>query len=131
LRVNQYFLGHLARILAGLDAVQEGERTLLDNTMIVWVGEMGDGAHGFERWPAVIVGGNGFSNFRYGRYLYHPSHTEIEAWSYNGTLDRIALPHQHFLVSLAQQFGLDIDSVGETSLQAGSVNCTGPLEGLV
>jgi hypothetical protein len=124
----------LASLLDGVvDPLGDGAQTLLDNTMIVWVGELGDGAHGFEKWPAVIVGGNAFSSFRYGRYLFHPSHTPVTGWHYLGPLAAMGVPHQHFLVSIAQQLGLARAHVGERNLllSDGSLyDATGPLLGM-
>ena len=65
---TRYHAAQLATLATMLDSVidpqGDGVASLLDNTMIVWAGELGDGAHGFERWPAVIVGGNRFSSFK-------------------------------------------------------------------
>ena len=39
----------LAQMLdSTLDPLGDGEQTLLDNTMILWVGELGDATHGFR-----------------------------------------------------------------------------------
>ncbi|MCH2203205.1 MAG: DUF1552 domain-containing protein [Fuerstiella sp.] len=59
LRVNQFFLSHLARILKGLDAVQEGERTLLDNSMILFCSSMLTGGHDNTQLPVLLCGGAG------------------------------------------------------------------------
>ena len=106
---------------------------LLDNTMIMWVGELGDAAHGFDRWPAVILGGNAFSSFRYGEYIHHPSDIPIFGKGWYEPLSGMAQPHQKLFTSIAQQFGLDTRVIGEPSLPAddgSTVDCTGPLEGL-
>ena len=128
---------HLAK-LAGMlksiiDPLGDGSQTLLDNTMILWVNELGDGSHGFEKWPAVILGGNAFSGFNYGKYIYHPSDTPEAGWSYLGNLQGMGRPHQHLLVGVAQAFGLSQNHIGEKKLilsDGTSFDCTGPLEGL-
>jgi hypothetical protein len=120
----------ISQLDSTIDPLGDGIQTLLDNTMVLWVGELGDGAHGFERWPAMIIGGNSFSSFQYNRYLYHPSHTPVEGWSFLGNLPSMALPHQLFLNSIASQFGIST-GVGETHLLDGSIDCSGILEGLV
>ena len=39
-----------------LDSVNEGNGTLLDNTLVVWGRELGSTAHRMERVPFVIAG---------------------------------------------------------------------------
>ena len=68
LRVNQFFLSHLARILKGLDAVQEGERTLLDNSMILFCSSMLTGGHDNTQLPVLLCGGAG-GQLKTGRVL--------------------------------------------------------------
>ena len=45
LKVNQFFLEQLAYIARKLDAIQEGERTALDNSMILYCSSMMTGNH--------------------------------------------------------------------------------------
>lgn len=134
-RMHAEHMAQLASMLDGLiDPFGDGSQTLLDNTMIVWVGELGDGAHGFDRWPAVVVGGNGFSSFNYGQYVYHPSNIPIFGKGWYEPLPGMAQPHQKLFVSMAQQFGLDTDTIGEAFLpgdDGSTIDCRGPLEGLV
>lgn len=101
---------HLAWIASVLDEIPEpfgGTGSLLDNTMIVWMSEMGDGTHCFERWPALVLGGNSFSSLPFGEYIHYPSTIPYRAWSWSGALDSVAIPHQRFLRSIVQQFGVD------------------------
>ena len=46
---------HFASILRALASVPEGNGTMLDNTLCLWSVEVADGAHGFDRWPAVLA----------------------------------------------------------------------------
>jgi hypothetical protein len=59
LKVNQFFLQQLAYIARKLDAIQEGERTALDNSMILFCSSMLTGSHDATKLPVVIVGGAG------------------------------------------------------------------------
>lgn len=59
LKVNQFFLEQLAYIAKKLDAIQEGERTALDNTMLLYMSSMMNGSHDNSQLPAVLVGGGG------------------------------------------------------------------------
>ncbi|WP_206108152.1 DUF1552 domain-containing protein [Paludisphaera soli] len=60
LKVNQLFTGQLAYIARKLDAIQEGERTALDNTMLMLCSSMlSGGTHDATQLPVVLVGGGG------------------------------------------------------------------------
>ena len=59
LKVNQFFLEQLAYIARKLDAIQEGPRTLLDNTMLMYCSSMLNGGHDATNLPVVMVGGGG------------------------------------------------------------------------
>ncbi len=59
LKVNQFFLqqvGYLATKLAG---IQEGERTALDNSVILFCSSMLTGNHEANQLPVILVGGAG------------------------------------------------------------------------
>ena len=59
LKVNQFFLEQVAYIARKLDAIQEGPRTLLDNTMMLYCSSMLTGNHEARRLPVVMLGGGG------------------------------------------------------------------------
>ena len=59
LKVNQFFLQQLAYIARKLDAIQEGPRTALDNTMLLYCSSMLTGNHEARQLPVVLVGGGG------------------------------------------------------------------------
>ena len=59
LKVNQFFIEQLAYIAKKLDAIQEGERTALDNSMILYCSSMLTGSHEANQLPVVVVGGAG------------------------------------------------------------------------
>jgi hypothetical protein len=59
LKVNQFFLEQVAYIARRLDAIQEGERTALDNSMIMLCSSMLNGHHDATQLPVVMVGGGG------------------------------------------------------------------------
>lgn len=56
LKVNQFFLEQMAYIATRLDAIQEGERTALDNSMILMCSSMMVGQHDASQLPVAIVG---------------------------------------------------------------------------
>ena len=59
LKVNQFFLEQVAYIARKLDAVQEGSRTLLDNSMLLYCSSMLTGNHEARQLPVVLLGGAG------------------------------------------------------------------------
>jgi hypothetical protein len=59
LKVNRFFTEQVAYIAKKLDAVQEGERTLLDNSMILYLSSMMTGNHNNDQLPVVLVGKGG------------------------------------------------------------------------
>ncbi|MBM3872921.1 MAG: DUF1552 domain-containing protein [Verrucomicrobia bacterium] len=59
LKVNQFFTEQVAYIARRLDAIQEGPRTLLDNSMILFCSSMLTGTHDARQLPTVLVGGGG------------------------------------------------------------------------
>ena len=56
LKVNQFFTEQVAYIAGKLDKIQEGERTALDNTMLVFLSSMLHGNHDCTQLPVVVLG---------------------------------------------------------------------------
>ncbi|MEO1984326.1 MAG: DUF1552 domain-containing protein, partial [Fuerstiella sp.] len=59
LKVNQFFLEQMAYIAGRMREVQEGERTLLDNSMLMLCSSMLNGHHDATKLPVVMLGGGG------------------------------------------------------------------------
>jgi hypothetical protein len=68
LKVNQFFLEQVAYIARKLAAIQEGERTALDSTMLLYCSSMLTGQHDATQLPVVVVGRGG-GRLRTGRVL--------------------------------------------------------------
>src|ERR1044071_6455201 len=56
LKVYQFFLEQVAYIARKLDAIREGERTLLDNTMLLFSSSMLTGNHDATQLPVLLLG---------------------------------------------------------------------------
>ena len=56
LKVNQFFLEQVAYIARKLDGIQEGERTALDNSMLMLCSSMLHGNHDATQLPVVMLG---------------------------------------------------------------------------
>jgi hypothetical protein len=59
LKVNQFFLEQLAYVTRKLDAIQEGERTALDNSILLFCSSMLTGGHDATQLPVVMLGRGG------------------------------------------------------------------------
>ena len=59
LKVNQFFVEQVAYIARKLGAIQEGSRTLLDNTMLLYCSSMLNGNHDASQLPVILLGGAG------------------------------------------------------------------------
>src|SRR3954451_12219114 len=70
LKVNQFFLQQLAYVAAKLDAIQEGTRTVLDNSMLLYCSSMHTGSHDATKLPVVLLGGAG-GKIKGGKVLDH------------------------------------------------------------
>ena len=68
LKVNQFFLKQIGYIARKLDAIREGERSALDNSMIMFCSSMLTGNHDATQLPVVVLGGAG-GRIRGGRVL--------------------------------------------------------------
>jgi hypothetical protein len=75
LKVNQFFMEQVAYVARKLDAIQEGPRTALDNTMLMFCSSMLTGNHDANQLPVVVLGGAG-GRLRGGRVLDYKEKSE-------------------------------------------------------
>lgn len=109
--LGAWYGAHLAALLTELDAVPEGDGTLLDHTIVVWVTELATPTHTHhDVCTAVIGGGNGF--FRPGRYVRYPR--TITNPLANQAM--IGPAHTKLFVSVMQAMGQPDDSFGLTDV---------------
>ena len=59
LKVNQFFLEQVAYVARKLDSINEGSRSLLDNTMLLYCSSMLTGNHDASQLPVLLLGGAG------------------------------------------------------------------------
>ena len=133
----EFHAEQVARLVSTLEAIPDaGGGSLMDNTLIVWGSELGDGWHGYRHYCPVLIGGAWA--FKGGRYMYWPHDTPAEMrvptqLMPGGTTKFAGIPHQRLLVSVARAMGLDVDRVGlsHTYGQRGDyIDLIGPLTGL-
>jgi hypothetical protein len=105
-RINQWHLEQYAYLLDRLKAISEGDKTLLDQCMIVFGAGIRDGnAHSPKNLP-IIVGGQGGGTIVTGRNLVYEKGTPL-ANLWQGMLRRVGTPVAQFADSTGELVGLD------------------------
>jgi hypothetical protein len=108
--IQTWYAEQLAYFLGKLDSYQEGDRTLLDNTLVFWATEIGESTqHDLTLMPYVLAGSAGGA-INAGRYLDFSNNRR---------------DNNQLLVSIAHALGAtDLTQFGDPS------GATGPLPGL-
>lgn len=122
---------HLATLLDELDSIPEAGGTMLDNTVVVWLTDLGTGTHWHDQLQHVLAGGAA-GYFRTGRYVYFPADQLAPKRINRGDLLRLIGPAQsHLYVNIMHAVGMtDRDSfgMGETTDSEGTpISLRGPL----
>jgi hypothetical protein len=108
-RIDQWFYGRVAELAKAMDAVPEGNGTMLDNSVIVVCNDMNEGsAHGCGGVPIVMVGSCG-GYFKTGRMVRLGSWAGKSGAYYMG---RGGVPNNRLLTTLANAMDLPITSFG-------------------
>ena len=100
LKVNRFFTEQMAHIARRLDAIQEGERTALDNSMIMMCSSKMTGNHNNDKLPMVVLGRAG-GKLETGRVL-----------DYTGKPDRQMC---RLYLSLMEKMGVREQTFGDAS----------------
>lgn len=99
LRYSKYFMERVADVLATLDATPvDGETSLLDNTVVLMSSEMAHPSHAPDSLPFFIAGGTTHEFFKRGQMV-----------------DASGSIHTRALTSVVHAFGVEVESVGESS----------------
>ncbi len=107
--MNRYIATRFALLIDEMKSIPEGDGTLLDNSLVIWVNELGKGNnHDHDDVPIVMAGGLQNTFDCNGRHV---------------TLGERA--HNDFLITLAQAFGHEIGQFGLPEL------CSGPIDQLL
>jgi hypothetical protein len=96
LKVNQFFVQQFAYIAGKLDAIQEGPRTALDNSMLLFCSSMLTGGHDATQLPVVMLGGGG-GKIKTGRVLdYHDKPNRQMCRLYLSMMDKMNVQMKQF-----------------------------------
>lgn len=104
-KIHTWYAEQFGYLLSKLDSVKEGDRTVLDNSIVVWGNEI-NGSHNRNNVPFVVAGSGG-GYFRTGRFLKFT----------NGS-------HADLHVSCLNALGIPDTTFGEAGL------CNGPMSDL-
>jgi hypothetical protein len=101
--VHAWYAQQVSHFIDLLKAIPEGNGTAYDNTIILWINELGDPArHMHTNVPFVLAGGGG--KWAKGRYLQYGL----------GTEDRNPTdPHTPLLTSIVNQYGAGMTAFGD------------------
>ena len=106
LKVNQFMFDQMAYIAKKLDAVKEGERTALDNTIMMYCSSMMSGSHNASQLPVVLLGG-GAGSLKGGRILDYQGKSHRQMCS--------------LFLSLMDKFGIQLDRFGDSATRLAEV----------
>ena len=110
IKIYTWYADRFANLLDKLDAIPEGNGTMLDNCIVVWGSEVGKGNnHSGSNAPFIVAGG-GSGAFQTGRFLQYPN----------------SVVHNRLLVSICHAMGVD-DVTTFGLLDTGQ----GPLDGFL
>ncbi len=100
LKVNQFFVEQVAYLARKLDAIQEGPRTALDNSMLLFCSSMMSGSHDATQLPVIMLGGAG-GKLKGGRVLDYREQPERQ-------MCRLYL-------SIMNKMGVELDQFGDAT----------------
>lgn len=103
-KIYQWFGSNFAYLLERLKSVKDGDGTLLDNTVVLWVSEIQEPpTHNQSNMPFIIAGGKN-AGIKTGRWLKVKSQ-----------------PHNNLLVSLNKLFGATETTFGHANYNSGAL----------
>jgi hypothetical protein len=71
--IRKWYYDQFAGLLKRMDAIKEGNGTLLDNSLVVFANEFVSGmSHDTDPWPVMLAGG-GAGRFKTGRFINFPT----------------------------------------------------------
>lgn len=104
-KINKFHIGQLAYLLEKLSKVEEGDGSVLDHSMVLYGGGIGDGnRHNHNNLP-VLMAGHGCGTVKPGRHLEYPLNT----------------PLNNLFLSMLDRMDASVDALGDSK---------GRLEGL-
>ena len=98
-KINRFLIEQFAYLLGKLKSIQEGDRTLLDNCMIVYGSGIADGnAHNHDNLP-VLLAGQGAGSIETGRHIRYTDHE----------------PLMNLYLAMLHHAGINFDAIGDST----------------
>lgn len=115
--VRRFYAERVADIARRMAAVKEGNGTMLDNSLIVYLSDAAEEHHGNgEQWPMILVGNLGGRLKTAGRFLQYPGYKKAG----HRTMS-------NFFLSLLHAVGDKREKFGEPDRELADINTAGPL----
>jgi len=124
-----WYASHFATLLQELDSVIEGNGTVLDHTLVVWMTELATPTHLHHDIFTLIAGASDY--FDLGRYVRYPR--QLANPMTGAIYPRTGPPSNRLFASLLQAMGQPDDSFGMTSAlgnDGSTLSLRGPLDEL-
>jgi Protein of unknown function (DUF1552) len=121
-----WYASHFATLLQELDSVSEGNGTVLDHTLVVWMTELGTPTHLHHDIFTLVAGASDF--FELGRYVRYPR--QLANPMAGAIYPRTGPASNRLFVSLLQAMGQPDDSFGMTDargVDGSALSLRGPL----
>ena len=75
--IRKFHFDLIARFIERLESIPEGDGTMMDNTVIMYISDAAEGHHSrCWEWPAVLIGDAG-GRIKAGRYLDYPGYGHL------------------------------------------------------
>jgi hypothetical protein len=96
-QIDTWYAQQYAYLLERLSSYKEGDKTLLDNSVVLWANELSDGkAHDFRDLPFVLAGSCG-GYLKTGQY--------VKVTKQSSTLQDVDAPHNQLLTTMLNAVG--------------------------
>ena len=98
-KIDQFLVTEFARFMKKMKETKEGDRSLLDSSMIVYGSGISDANRHRHSDLPIILAGKGGNQFKTGRHIHYEKET----------------PMANLYVSLLKEFGVKIDRFGDST----------------
>ncbi|MGF1581963.1 MAG: DUF1552 domain-containing protein [Gemmataceae bacterium] len=120
-RIRRAHMVELAKFVRKLQGIPEGNRTMMDNTLIVYLSDSGESHHPVaHEWPHILIGDLGGRLRTGNRYLRYPWYGQTG----HRTVANLYTTLLHAVGDRRERFGL-------TDVELRDINQNGPLEELL
>jgi len=98
-KINKFHVEQLAYILDKMNSIKEGDKTLLENSMVVYGAGICDGdRHNHDDLP-ILLAGNAGGKIKKGKHIEVPKNT----------------PMTNLFLSMSDKLGMDVEKIGDST----------------